>query len=69
MSADVKAAHRELTGAVMGRPGVEGTAVGERGGEPCLIVYVSDAAAGRTVPKRVRGVRVVVEKSGGFRRL
>ena len=69
MSTDVKAAHRELTSKVMGKPGIEGTAIGERGGKPCLVVYVSDGAAGKKVPSRVRGVPVRVEKSGGFRRL
>lgn len=64
MSGDVKAAHRELTAKVMGRPGVTGTAVGERGGGPCLKVYVESSEAGKGVPDRVRGVPVVVEVTG-----
>lgn len=67
MTDDVRAAHEELTANVLGRPGVSGTAIGERGGRPCLKVYVSDQKAGRTVPKEVRGYPVVVERTGLFR--
>ena len=69
MADDLKAAHRELTARVMGRPGVSGTAIGERRGKPCLKVYVRDASAGRTVPKRVGGYPVVVETTGSLERL
>jgi hypothetical protein len=66
---DAKRAQRELDGLVMGRDGVSGTAIAERGGKPCLKVYVRDAAAGRSVPKKVGGFPVVVEVSGSFKRL
>ncbi len=69
MSNNLKSAHRELTGKVMGRTGVSGTAIGERGGKPCLKVYVSDSKAGRSIPKKIGGFKVVVEKTGAFRRL
>lgn len=69
MPADLKNAHRELTSRVMGRRGVSGTAIGERGGRPCLKVYVTDADSGRAVPKRVGGYPVVVETTGTFKRL
>ena len=69
MGGDIKTAQRELNGKVMGRPGISGTAIGERGGKPCLKVYVSDSKAGGRVPKRIGGFPVVVEKTGGFRRL
>ena len=69
MAKDLKSAHRELTGKVMGRTGVSGTAIGQRGGKPCLKVYVSDSKAGRSVPKKIGGYRVVVEKTGKFKRL
>ena len=69
MSDDLKAAHRELTDQVMGRPGIKGVAIGERSGKPCLKVYVSAAAAGRKVPKRMGGYPVVVETTGSFKRL
>jgi hypothetical protein len=69
VESDVKAAHRELTAKVMGRPGVSGTAIGQKGGKPCLTVYVRDRKAGKGVPKRVGGYPVVIETSGAFRRL
>ena len=69
MTDELKAAHRQLTAQVMGRQGVSGTAIGERGGKPCLKVYVSDASAARSVPKRVGGYPVVVETTGSFERL
>lgn len=69
MDDGLKAALRELTSRVMGRRGVSGTAIGERGGRPCLKVYVTDPAAGRSVPGSVRGYPVVVERSGPFERL
>lgn len=69
VAADLRAAQRELTARVMGRPGVSGTAIGERGGKPCLKVYVTDADCGRAVPKRVGGYPVVVETTGTFKRL
>ncbi|MCH7991793.1 MAG: hypothetical protein IIC35_05205 [Gemmatimonadetes bacterium] len=69
MSSDLKAAHKELTRKVMGRDGISGTAIGQKGGKPCLKVYVSDSKAGLSVPSKVGGIPVVVEKTGGFRRL
>ena len=69
MDPKLEAAHRELTNRVMGRPGVTGTAIGERGGRPCLKVYVSDGKVGKTLPRTVGGFRVVTEKTGVFKRL
>ncbi len=69
MSADIKAAHRKLTDKVMGRPGVTGTAIGIHGGKPCLMVYLSERGAGRSVPSSVGGFPVVTEVTGSFRRL
>ena len=69
MADDLKEAHRELTGKVMGRRGVSGTAIGREGGRPCLKVYVSEPGAGRALPKTVRGYRVVIEETGAFKRL
>ena len=62
-------AHQRLTDRVMGRPGVSGTAIGERGGKPCLKVYVSDAGAKKTIPRSQDGFPVVVEVSGRFKAL
>ena len=69
MAGDIKTAQRELNGHALGRPGIPGTSIGERGGKPCLTVYVSDSKAGGRVPKRIGGFPVVVEKTGGFQRL
>ena len=69
MADDLKAALRDLTARVMGRPGVSGTAIGERRGRPCLKVYVSDTSAGRAIPRSVRGYPVVAETTGSFERL
>jgi hypothetical protein len=69
VAGDLEAARKELTREVMGRPGVSGTAVGERHGKPCLLVYVSDRKAGRSIPKDVRGYPVVVQTTGSFRAL
>jgi len=66
---DIRAAQKKLTADVMGRPGVSGTAIGEHGGQPCLMVYVDNREAGRSVPKKVGGYPVVVEVTGSFRRL
>jgi hypothetical protein len=65
----LEAAQRKLTNRVMGQPGVTGTAIGERGGKPCLKVYVSDEKAGKTLPRTVDGFRVVIEVTGSFKRL
>jgi hypothetical protein len=73
LARDLEAARKKLTREVMGRPGVSGTAVGERNGEPCLLVYldggVSDRDGRRSIPERVGGYPVVVETTGSFRRL
>ena len=69
MASDIKAAQRELTASVMGRSGVEGTAIGQKGGKPCLTVYVSSPEGAQALPREIKGFPVVVEKTGGFRRL
>jgi len=69
LARDIEAARKKLTRDVMGRPGVSGTAVGERNGEPCLLVYVDDREAARSFPNDVDGYPVVVETTGFFRRL
>lgn len=68
-SADIKAAQSTLNDMVMGKSGVEGTAIGLAGGKPCLKVYVSTDKAKSVVPGKVAGFPVVVEKSGTFGRL
>lgn len=70
-SDDLERARKELTGRVMGRPGVSGTAVGLRHGKPCLVVYLNRGEGARKpdIPSRVRGFPVVVEETGPFRSL
>ena len=68
-AAAVRKAQAELNDRVLGKPGVEGTAIGQVGGNACLKVYVSDPKAKSSVPSKVGGFRVVVERSGTFRKL
>lgn len=69
MSAGIEAARKKLNAKVLGRDGVSGTAIGLKGGSPCLKVYVRDAAAAKGVPPSVGGFPVVTEVTGTFRRL
>ena len=69
MDKKLDAARRELTNRVMGKPGVSGTAVGERGGKPCLVVMVSDGSLKKALPKEVGVYPVKVEVSEPFRPL
>ena len=69
MTGDIKAAQRELDSKVLGRQGISGTAIGQKSGAPCLLVYVSDAKNAARVPKKVGGFPVKVETTGTFRRL
>ena len=69
MADDIQTAQRELTGKVMGKPGVTGTAIGRKGGKDCLMVYTNGDVAAGLVPKRVGRFPVVVEKTGTFRKL
>ncbi len=68
-SKDIKAAQSKLNDLVLGRSGVEGTAIGLSRGDACLKVYVSSDAASRGIPAKVAGFPVVVEKTGRFGRL
>jgi len=63
----LKRLQRSLSSRVMGKSGVTGTAIGERGGSPCLKVYLSDASAAEHVPDEVEGVPVVTEVTGTIR--
>lgn len=68
---DLMAAQESLNRKVLDRPGVTGTAIGLHGGKPCLKVYVrsNDPTITRSLPSRIKGVRVVVEATGSFKRL
>lgn len=71
MAGDIEAAHRELTERVISKPGVAGTAIGQKGGKPCLKVYVESNSRKVLdgIPASVGGFSVVVEGSGPFHRL
>jgi len=65
---DMKSALDKLTKKVIDMPGVSGTAIGLAGGEPCLKVFVSGKDGSSGIPSSVDGHRVVVEKTGTFKR-
>ena len=69
MGDDVRAAQETLNAKVLGKAGVTGTAIGMKGGGPCLKGYVSEKGAASSIPKKVDGFPVVVETTGSFRRL
>lgn len=69
MGGDIREALKKLNDRVLGRDGVTGTAVGAKGGSPCLKVYVRDSKAASGVPSKVDGFSVVTEVAGVFRRL
>jgi hypothetical protein len=52
----------------MALPGVVGTALGERDGEPCLKVYVvrKGPALEARIPKTVEGFAVVLQETGAI---
>ena len=71
MSGDIEEAHRLLTNRVISKPGVAGTAIGQKNGQPCIKVYVesSDRKVLESIPSVFEGFSVVVEGSGPFHRL
>ncbi len=71
MSGDIEEAHRLLTDRVISKPGVAGTAIGQKDGQPCIKVYVesSDRKVLNGIPSVFEGFAVVVEGSGRFHRL
>ena len=68
MADDMKSALEKLTKKVIDMPGVSGTAIGLSGGEPCLKVFLSSGGSSGKIPSTVDGHRVVVEKTGTFKR-
>ena len=62
---------QEHTRAWMSLPGVQGTAVGELHGQPCLVVYVAQTTEGlkAAIPQSVEGYPVRLEQTGEFRAL
>jgi hypothetical protein len=68
-AAGIREAQTKLNDRVLGKPGIEGTAISRSGGKACLKVYISDPKAETVIPKKVAGFPVVVEASGTFRKL
>ncbi|MFV2007504.1 MAG: hypothetical protein ACC667_08650, partial [Longimicrobiales bacterium] len=66
MSADIEEAHRLLTNRVISKPGVAGTAIGQKDGKPCIKVYVEsrDRKILDSIPSVFEGFSVIVEGSG-----
>ncbi len=71
MSGGIEEAHRLLTNRVISKPGVAGTAIGQKDGKPCIKVYVesNDRKVLDGIPSVFEGFSVVVEGSGPFHRL
>ena len=67
MDPKLEKAHEKLTNQVMDRPGITGTAIGERDGEPCLLVYLRDKKAAVEIPDSVDGFKVLGEITGDIR--
>jgi hypothetical protein len=57
--------HRE---GLMAVPGVLGTAIGNLGGVPCILIYVADASVAdrANLPGTLDGVAVKIEVTGPF---
>ncbi len=71
MAGDIEEAHRHLTDRLISKPGVAGTAIGQKAGKPCIKVYVESNSRKvlDAIPSVFEGFSVIVEGSGPFRRL
>jgi hypothetical protein len=49
--------------------GVQGTALGLCGDEPCIVIYASDPAVRESIAEQVEGYRIDVRVTGEFRAL
>ncbi|MCY4573230.1 MAG: hypothetical protein OXF01_10570 [Gemmatimonadetes bacterium] len=70
MSGSIDTAHDRVTRRVIGMKGVSGTAIGSRGGKPCIKVYLEkdDPRLRSRLPRRAGGFPVDVEVTGKVRR-
>ncbi len=71
MGESIDRAHDRVTRRVIGMKGVSGTAIGTRGGKPCIKVYLErdDRRLRSLLPRRAGGFPVDVEVTGRVRRL
>ena len=62
---------KEHSDALLAIPGVVGVAEGQRGGKPCIRVFVTDQTPQlqQQIPRVLHGYPVVVETTGEFRAL
>ena len=62
---------RDHTPDLMARPGVVGTAQGEDGGRPCIIVFVAKTteALAKSIPREIEGYPVRIDETGEIRPL
>ncbi len=70
VSGSIEAAHDRVTRRVIGMKGVAGTAIGTRGGRPCVKVYLEkdDPGLRSRIPRRAGRFAVDVEVTGRMRR-
>jgi len=68
--ATIEEARARITERVINLPGVSGTALGLKGGKPCITVYLSQRGTGveAQLPTTEGGFPVVVEHTGTIRR-
>ena len=71
MGDSIDRAHDRVTRRVIGMKGVSGTAIGTRGGKPCIKVYLEkdDRRLRSRLPSRAGEFPVDVEVTGRVRRL
>jgi hypothetical protein len=62
---------KKNTDSLLAIPGVQGVAVGESGGKPCILVLVNQKTTDivKKIPSQLEGYPVVVEETGTIRRL
>lgn len=70
MAVSVEQAQARVTRAVIGLPGVAGTAVGLSAGKPCVTIMIErdDAALRAKLPRSEAGFPVRIEVTGRFGR-
>ena len=71
MSGSIEKAHDRVTRRVIGMKGVAGTAIGRRGGRPCIKIYLEkdDPGLRSRLPRRAGRYQVDVEVTGKVQRL
>jgi hypothetical protein len=70
-SAPIREVLKKNTDRLLAVPGVVGTAIGESGGKPCILVLVSRLTAElrKQIPAEIEGYPVVIRETGTLRPL